>query len=307
MDLFVESANKIYDKIISLRNKKADKKTRDELQTQLEIDLMKSGEKKQLIEQLIYEEEAIPVRFSLLEKQALKELLKLPYTEVFLNKNLVSKIEKVSEQIPTEWKMQDIQVVNKAKVDIERYKENVKKLNTVRKAIRMHAGILHTDERGKVVNYKYPIKIAYNEQLDQFEVIYTCVFGDNIKKLFLSESIEILENVEINTDGLRIPDILWQELQSKLERDLHIHESTFKVKGSENLKLFSHYDREVECEDENTYKVTVKYSEIIEHNVLRQDTWILGKNIELIKSPNYSIVEAGQKNHANRAYRNYEE
>ena len=46
MDLFVESANKIYEKIISLRNKKADKKTRDELQTQLEIDLMKNGGKR---------------------------------------------------------------------------------------------------------------------------------------------------------------------------------------------------------------------------------------------------------------------
>ena len=308
MDLFVESANKIYEKIISLRNKKADKKTRDELQTQLEIDLMKNGGKKQLIEQLICEEEVIPVRCSLLEKQALKELLCLPYKEAFLNKNLVSKIEKVTEHTPTEWRMQDIQVVNKAKLDVERYKENIRRLKIVRKAIQMHAGIMHTDKKGKVVNYKYPIKIAYNEQLDQFEVIYICVFfGNKINNYFLSDPIEIMEHIEINTEGMYISDELWQELRSKLKRDLHTRRCTFRVTGSEHLKLFSHYDREVDCEGENTYKVTVKYSEIIEYNALRQDIWILGKNSELMELQNDLIVQAGQKNHATRAYLNYEE
>lgn len=306
MDLLVESANRIYDKIIGLHNRKVNKKIRDELQAKLEIDFMKKGGNNQLLLQLIYGEEAIPVRCSLLEKQALKELLNLPYADAFLRKEVISKIEKATEQIPTEWRMQDIQVVNKVKVDTIRYMDTIKKLKIVRKAIRMHAGIIYTDKMGKVIKLKYPIKIAYNEQLDKFEVIYIFICGNEIYDYFLSEPIENMEHFEINTEGMRISSELWKELHSELKRNLHTCRSVLRVTGSEHLKLFSHYDREVECERENIYKVTVKYNEIIDHDVLRQDIQSLGKNSKLLDLQNDMIMQIGLKNRANEAYRNYE-
>lgn len=228
-----------------------------------------------------YKGRAITIN-SIIENQALKNLPKLKFADIFLSKETIKKIEEVTADIPTHWSMNDVTIKGQFwKPPLTDDKKDI--LRDIIKAIENKKAIRYSYSRNdKCLDdvTAYPIVIEYSMLNDEFRIWIETIDDGRIYKMNLS-GITVL-----SIEDTPIPEGLAGHLESYLESrkkavKLDVEPLDFIIERC--FREFSYYDREAYYDPESgKYTLTVNYYVDDEKEIIK-DILSFGKYVTVLE------------------------
>ena len=213
--------------------------------------------------------------------------------------------------MPDEWSMSDIEIINKGDYDESIYSDRGKLIKDIIAAIKQRKLI-------KITNLKYqhkcvPMYLKYNEQTDEFGVVYATNPYDYEKKLkqkffYMNEEEHQIKDTIIMEEYL--PEDYYKKMQDGLYQELFKCRVSFCVNEIDEviklLRRFAHYKREVEYKEDNTYTLTVEHSMCVlgESELINDMLSIKDKMILQYDGP-LNAPQIAMESHAKQAYEKY--
>lgn len=288
MKLFNESENKYYELLSYLVNGKgaySDKEIIDYLDKSLgdsrdfDIEDLLFDHNPDNATILTYEDgeyfpvlaDSLPIRPNRMDLQAVKSLINMPFSSMFLAEETQNKLKAVESEISLEWSVLDITVKNQFQNN--EYAEpsiffNV--LKTILRAIQEHKCIHYDnilpgryDYRDEIV---YPVKVEYSFINDMFRI---CAYNEDEDR-FIKMNLSTMKNVRLGKNKMDSLDAEYKEYldinTKKVVLDVepvgHVIERCFRI--------FSYYDRLARYDKENDkYTLEIKYLKADEAEVIR--------------------------------------
>lgn len=288
MKLFNESENKYYELLSYLINDK-DSYTNAEIIQYLNENL--EGSHDYDIEDLLFDNnvdnatvfsykegkytpvlaDPLPIRNNRMDLQAIKSLIETPYINVFLSEKTKNKIERISNQIKSEWNLRDISVKNQFQNDDHAKNSNYAEvLRVIFSAIQRHQAIKYDNIVPEKYEYideiVFPIKVEYSFINDVFRV---CAYSEKEDR-FIKMNLSTMSNVRLGTEVKENLDAEYKEYielnTKKVVLDVepidHVIERCFRI--------FSYHDRLAKYDKDNDkYTLEINYLKADEAEIIR--------------------------------------
>lgn len=288
MKLFNESENKYYELLSYLINDK-DSYTNAEIIQYLNENL--EGSHDYDIEDLLFDNnvdnatvfsykegkytpvlaDPLPIRNNRMDLQAIKSLIETPYINVFLSEKTKNKIERISNQIKSEWNLRDISVKNQFQNDDHAKNSNYAEvLRVIFSAIQRHQAIKYDNIVPEKYEYideiVFPIKVEYSFINDVFRV---CAYSEKEDR-FIKMNLSTMSNVRLGTEVKENLDAEYKEYielnTKKIVLDVepidHVIERCFRI--------FSYHDRLAKYDKDNDkYTLEINYLKADEAEIIR--------------------------------------
>lgn len=288
MKLFNESENKYYELLSYLINDK-DSYTNAEIIQYLNENL--EGSHDYDIEDLLFDNNAdnatvfsykegkyspvladpLPIRNNRMDLQAIKSLIETPYINVFISEKTKNKIERISNQIKSEWNLRDISVKNQFQNDDYAKNSNYAEvLRVIFSAIQRHQAIKYDNIVPEKYEYidevVFPIKVEYSFINDVFRV---CAYSEKEDR-FIKMNLATMSNVSLGTEVKENLDAEYKEYielnTKKVVLDVepidHVIERCFRI--------FSYHDRLAKYDKDNDkYTLEINYLKADEAEIIR--------------------------------------
>lgn len=288
MKLFNESENKYYELLSYLINDK-DSYTNAEIIQYLNENL--EGSHDYDIEDLLFDNNAdnatvflykegkyspvladpLPIRNNRMDLQAIKSLIETPYINVFLSEKTKNKIERISNQIKSEWNLRDISVKNQFQNDDHAKNSNyAEALRVIFSAIQRHQAIKYDNIVPEKYEYideiVFPIKVEYSFINDVFRV---CAYSEKEDR-FIKMNLSTMSNVSLGTE---VKENLDAEYKEYLE--LNTKKVVLEVEPIDHViercfRIFSYHDRLAKYDKDNDkYTLEINYLKADEAEIIR--------------------------------------
>ena len=301
MKVFHETENKYYELLSYLL---ADKESINEQRLNEWLDLYLTGERDfEVIDTLFsvregeeaifrYESgeyipvcsQTLPIRTSILERQALLNALRSRYVKHFLSDETINKIGRVVGSIEDEWNSEDVlikgQYANGLCVeDRSRYYD----VKVIRRAIQEKKAIIYDNVSPGKYEYRdvliNPVSMEYSIKNDQLRISAY----NQVQRRFIKMNLSTMSNIRMADDSC---EDLTDEFSMFL-RDGTM-EMLLEVEPTEHMiercfRIFSYYDREaIYDRDANKYQLRIKYLKYDENEIIR-DILSLGSSVVVIE------------------------
>lgn len=213
-----------------------------------------------------------PIRNSILESQAAKSIAKSSYAGHFLQKDTLRKLEKITEQLPEDWNLDDITIKNVFDNGFHSSERLFnQEISVIAQAIHGKYAIKYDNVRPGRVEKKnaqaFPVRIEYSVVNDRFrinayeptEMRFIKMNLDTMSNIVLTDETT---DIDLEAEYSEFIKLNTREVVLDVESVDHIIERCFRV--------FSYYDRKAQYDKEgHVYRLKISYLKADENEVIK--------------------------------------
>lgn len=216
-------------------------------------------------------ENEFPVRSTLVEKQAAKNLIQNEYVGCFIKEETISKLIDKLEDVETIWSESVVNVKRKNITnDISDRSRLYTVIKTVMIAIKQEKAIIYSNKLLDGTVFRnvsvFPVKIEYSLQNNMLRVSAY----EPVEKRFIRMDLSTMEDVSVSDKiirglALKYKDFLENNMKTVV---LDVEPVSYIVERC--FRLFSYYDRKAKYNvDDNKYQLEIKYLKFDEGEIIR--------------------------------------
>lgn len=242
----------------------------------------------------------VPIRFSVLEKEAIINAVTLPQARYFLDKELTDKILKVLPEDQVSWSIHDVLLKNRRDFGDER-EESLKNVSLLQTAIHTKQCVkcsLHLGGKVQKDIAIYPMAMDYYAAQDKINLI---LYDEKKDFMFPADLNEITDVKLIGKEKVLFDRFMkWRE-ETYVPATFQIAPKKFAV--DRIVRMFSHYQRNVEFDPKtDIYTMQIEYNKA-DDLVLQRDILSAGEYIRVLEDKN---LRQGIQKRIEQATKNYQ-